>query len=706
MVAVDQLEELFAPSVAEDERRAFVEALVEAAWDPERRALVVLALRADFFGRLARLRRARRPRRREPRPARADERRPSFAARSRDRPSASASRSSRRSSTRSSTTSPASRRPAAALDGARRPLARARRPLADAAAYERTGGVRGAVGRHAEAAFRSLDDDEQHVARPDPAPARRRRRGRGARRGGASTRAELDADDDARVARVLATLVERRLLVADDGTVELVHEALLEQWPRLARWLEEDAHGRRLHRQLTQAASEWEASGREPSELYRGARLAAALEWADAAGDDAGLNRLEREFLEEASRDARGRSAARATGACARLLAAALVAAPRGARRGRASRSRHAELAQRQATAAIAQRLGAQALVEPRLDRALLLAREGVSLDDSARDAEQPARGAAARAPRRSPSSTAAATRVLDDALSPTGGMLAVARRQRQRDVLRHADAARASGRGSTARGKISYCGAIVRPVRALAFSPDGRTLAVGDSDATADADALPRRRTHPPRPRVARGDANAVTADVAFAPDGRTLVTGEAVSCAERRRPTRCSSRATRPTAACCGGRERSRGGRLVGFTTDGRSLLVTSGETTSFLLDARTFARGPHVPRLRRGGALAGRRHGRVRRGRRQRRARSTSAPAHGGRWTGGRPGRVLALAFSRDGKVLATTSDDGSVGDLGRADGEPARALHRPRRRRARRRLQPPTARRCTPARATAA
>ena len=60
----------------------------------------------------------------------------------------------------------------------------------------------------------------------------------------------------------------------DDGSVELVHEALLEQWPRLGLWIEEDAQGRRLHRHLTQAASEWEAAGREPGELYRGARLA------------------------------------------------------------------------------------------------------------------------------------------------------------------------------------------------------------------------------------------------------------------------------------------------------------------------------------------------------------------------------------------------------------------------------------------------
>ena len=96
------------------------------------------------------------------------------------------------------------------------------------------------------------------------------------------TREELDAEDDARVADVLAALVKRRLLVVDDGTVELVHEALLEQWPRLVAWLEEDAQGRRLHRHLTQAASEWETAGRESSELYRGPRLAAALEWADA----------------------------------------------------------------------------------------------------------------------------------------------------------------------------------------------------------------------------------------------------------------------------------------------------------------------------------------------------------------------------------------------------------------------------------------
>ena len=198
-----------------------------------------------------------------------------------------------------------------------------------------------------------------------------------------------------------------------------MHEALLERWPRLARWLEEDAQGRRLHRHLTQAATDWDAAGREPSELYRGARLAAALEWADAGGEAAGLNRLEREFLEE-SRTA----FARANRRLRALLARRWPAPRRRARRGR-GRARGARLRERQATAAIAQRLGAQALVEPQLDRALLLAREGVALDDSAAT-----RSNLLAALLRSPAALAVlhggGTRVLDDALGPDGRTLAV----------------------------------------------------------------------------------------------------------------------------------------------------------------------------------------------------------------------------------------------------------------------------------------
>ena len=50
MLAVDQFEELFTACRDEGERAAFVEALVAAANDD---AIVVLALRADFYGRCA-----------------------------------------------------------------------------------------------------------------------------------------------------------------------------------------------------------------------------------------------------------------------------------------------------------------------------------------------------------------------------------------------------------------------------------------------------------------------------------------------------------------------------------------------------------------------------------------------------------------------------------------------------------------------------
>lgn len=53
VVAVDQFEELFAVCNVENERVSFLEDLVAAARDPERRAIVLVALRADFYGQLA-----------------------------------------------------------------------------------------------------------------------------------------------------------------------------------------------------------------------------------------------------------------------------------------------------------------------------------------------------------------------------------------------------------------------------------------------------------------------------------------------------------------------------------------------------------------------------------------------------------------------------------------------------------------------------
>ncbi|MCK7510808.1 MAG: hypothetical protein MZV70_46565 [Desulfobacterales bacterium] len=59
----------------------------------------------------------------------------------------------------------------------------------------------------------------------------------------------------------------------------MAHEALIREWPTLRGWLDEDRDGLRLHRHLTDAAQEWDIRQRDPDALYRGARLAQALEW-------------------------------------------------------------------------------------------------------------------------------------------------------------------------------------------------------------------------------------------------------------------------------------------------------------------------------------------------------------------------------------------------------------------------------------------
>ena len=99
-----------------------------------------------------------------------------------------------------------------------------------------------------------------------------------------------------RAPRVLAALTDARLVTVGAGAVELSHEALLREWPRYLGWLDEDRVGRRLHAHLRVAAREWELRGRDSADLYRGARLAAALEFCAAhrRGDEPPRTRVRR----------------------------------------------------------------------------------------------------------------------------------------------------------------------------------------------------------------------------------------------------------------------------------------------------------------------------------------------------------------------------------------------------------------------------
>ncbi|MGY1783274.1 nSTAND1 domain-containing NTPase [Geodermatophilus sp. SYSU D01036] len=263
---------------------------------------------------------------------------------------------------------------------------RRRGDLLTLAGYVAAGGVAGALARSAEAAYAALDEPGRELARrlfvrlADVDDA------------GALVRRPLptaDLGQDAARRAVVEEFLARRLLSVDADRLEVTHEALLTAWPRLARWLEDDAAGRAVRRHLAPAARDWHAAERPDDELYRGARLAAALDWADRP--DADPTPLERAFLdasraatdaelvgarERADREAAARRRTRwlAAGLAAVLVAALLAAGVAvGAQRA----------AQRASLVADANRLAALSTSVGSLDLALLLAVQAVRLAET-----------------------------------------------------------------------------------------------------------------------------------------------------------------------------------------------------------------------------------------------------------------------------------------------------------------------------------
>ncbi len=199
--------------------------------------------------------------------------------------------------------------------------------------YEETGGVLGAVARLAEKAFGQLDEPQQALARTallrlaevEPEGGVERRR---------LPLAQICAEGGSGVEPVIDQLADARLLTVSAGSVEFAHEALLREWPRLRDWIEDDRDDLRVHRNLSVAREEWLRLGRDDDALYRGARLAEARDWAERG--DPGPTEPEREFLaasidrERRDRRAHRRKLAIAYGALAlgvvAIAAVALVA--------------------------------------------------------------------------------------------------------------------------------------------------------------------------------------------------------------------------------------------------------------------------------------------------------------------------------------------------------------------------------------------
>ena len=468
MLGVDQFEEVFTACSDVAERNAFLGAITEAAAAPEGTTTIVIAMRSDFYGRCA-----------EHRalasllashqilvgPMDADELRRAI-----ELPAQRAGLTLEEDlvgSLVSDTVGQAGGLPL--LSTTLLELWTHRRDrILHLDDYLRAGGVEGAVARLAEDAFGRLEVDGQAAAKrillrlaaPGEGSEVVRRR---------APLSEFDLDSDADASRAMAVFTDARLVTVADGTAEVAHEALLHEWPRLRTWLEDDAEGRKLHRHVTESSHTWDEGGRDPADLYRGARLTAAWEWAEPHDQD--LNDLEREFL-RTSRSASEGEAVRARRTNRRLrgllvgvavlLAASLVIGELAL----TQRNRVTDTL----TLADAGRLASRSRLEADPQLALLMAREAVNIDDSPET-----RSALFAALERTPAIT---------------------------------DRMYAPGGPPPAGGERQW----------IAISPDGSTLAVGDAGPTVEFFGTAQQVS------IGAVDVGSGTERAAFSPDGKTL--------------------------------------------------------------------------------------------------------------------------------------------------------------------------------------
>jgi len=283
------------------------------------------------------------------------------------------------------------------------------RKLLSRQAYERLGGVGGALAQHAEATLARIGEERLPVvreifrnlvtaqgtravrewdevlsvfdsgvntpsSRPSGAPppsslasaaSRGIPRSQGDRQmaacpaagGDPSTRSPGSlAQDDRRDAaeEVLAQLVDARLLtsyeVHGEGEqptrrVEIVHESLLAAWPRLDRWQTQDADAARLRDELRQAARTWDEHARSSDYLWIGSAYREYASWHERY--PGGLSRLEEDFANAMTGHARRQRRTRRFAVAAAFMALLIALVVVAASRQQAIREARRAEAQR-----------------------------------------------------------------------------------------------------------------------------------------------------------------------------------------------------------------------------------------------------------------------------------------------------------------------------------------------------------------------
>jgi hypothetical protein len=155
-------------------------------------------------------------------------------------------------------------------------------------AYHEIGGVKGALVRQAESTYASFPSEEhRRLARTlflrliEPGATEQDT----TRRRAAHSELELsDAKETVLLEEVIEAFIRARLVtsntMAGKAVLEVSHEALIREWPRLASWLQEAREDIQLQQTISEDTTSWQERGKPKDRLYRGSQLIEAQGWA------------------------------------------------------------------------------------------------------------------------------------------------------------------------------------------------------------------------------------------------------------------------------------------------------------------------------------------------------------------------------------------------------------------------------------------
>jgi WD40 repeat protein len=143
-------------------------------------------------------------------------------------------------------------------------------------AYLEIGGVGGALAKHAEEVLAAIGRERESLVREI---FRNLTTAKGTRAAQQRKELLSVFENREEASMVLQKLIDARLLTSTDSEVELVHESLLSTWPRLVRWQAQDAEGAVLRDQLRQAARAWQDRGRRDDLLWTGTTYRDLAQW-------------------------------------------------------------------------------------------------------------------------------------------------------------------------------------------------------------------------------------------------------------------------------------------------------------------------------------------------------------------------------------------------------------------------------------------